>query len=128
MATTTFQAVQAVGLPEARIILSQAAIYLASSPKSNSAYMAINEAQAEVRKSGNLSVPLPIRNSPTQLMKELNYGKGYKYAHDYDNNFVEQEFLPEEIKNKTFFEPQKNPAEEKMRAQLKGKWKGKYGY
>jgi putative ATPase len=128
MATTAFQAVQAIGLPEARIILSQAAIYLANSPKSNSAYMAINEAQALVRKTGNLSVPLPLRNAPTKLMKELDYGKNYQYAHDHPGNFVEQEFLPEEIKSTPLFKPQKNPAEEKMRTQMKHRWKGKYGY
>jgi putative ATPase len=128
MATTAFQAVQAIGWPEARIILSQATVYLASSPKSNSAYKAINEAQALVRKTGNLPVPLSIRNAPTQLMKDIDYGKGYKYAHDYPGNFVEHEFLPEEIKGKTLFQPQHNPAEVKMRKQLKEKWKEKYGY
>ena len=128
MATTAFQAVQAVGFPEARIILSQATIYLAGSPKSNSAYMAINEAQANVRKTGNLPVPLHLRNAPTKLMKELDYGKGYKYSHDYPGNFVEQEFLPDDVQGSIFFKPQKNAAEEKMRTQLKGKWGKKYRY
>ena len=128
MATTAFQAVQAVGFPEARIILSQATIYLAGSPKSNSAYMAINEAQAKVRKTGNLPVPLHLRNAPTKLMKELDYGKGYKYSHDYPGNFVDQEFMPDDVQGSIFFKPQKNPAEEKMRIQLKGKWGKKYGY
>jgi putative ATPase len=128
MATTAFQAVQAIGLPEARIILSQAVIYLASSPKSNSAYMAIKKAQSMVREKGNLPVPLAIRNAPTKLMKQLDYGKNYKYAHDYDNNFASMEFLPEDIIGTAFFEPAKNPAEEKMRSSLKAKWKEKYGY
>jgi len=128
MATTAFQAVQAIGLPEARIILSQAAVYLASSPKSNSAYLAINEAQAAVRQTGNLPVPLHLRNAPTKLMKQLDYGKNYQYAHDHPGNFVEQEFLPDELQETAFFKPQKNPAEEKMRGQLKGKWGEKYGY
>lgn len=128
MATTTLQAVQAVGLPEGRIILSQAAIYLATSPKSNSAYMAIKRAQDQVRQSGNLSVPLHIRNAPTQLMKNLNYGKNYQYAHDFPGNFVAQEFLPEEISGTPFFQPQDNPAEAKMRQGLRQQWKDKYGY
>ena len=128
MATTAFQAVQAIGLPEARIILSQAVIYLASSPKSNSAYMAINRAQAKVRETGNLPVPLSIRNAPTKLMRQLNYGKEYQYAHDHENSFAAMEFLPEAISGNTFFVPKKNPSEEKMRNFLKSNWKGKYGY
>jgi len=128
MATTTFQAVQAVGLPEARIILSQAAIYLATSPKSNSAYMAINNAQELVRKSGNLPIPLHLRNAPTGLMKQLGYGKGYRYAHDFPGNFVAQEFLPDEVSGTKLFEPQQNPAEEKIKQKLKQDWKEKYGY
>jgi putative ATPase len=128
MATTAFQAVQAIGLPEARIILSQATVYLASSPKSNSAYLAINEAQAAVRKTGNLPVPLHLRNAPTKLMKQLDYGKNYKYAHDHPGNFIAQEFLPDELQDTSFFKPQKNPAEKKMREQLKEKWREKYGY
>lgn len=128
MATTAFQAVQAVGLPEARIILSQAAIYLATSPKSNSAYMAINNAQELVRKSGNLPIPLHLRNAPTGLMKQLGYGKGYRYAHDFPGNFVVQEFLPDEVSGTKLFEPQQNPAEEKIKQKLKQDWKEKYGY
>lgn len=126
MATTAFQAVQAVGLPEARIILSQAVIYLATSPKSNAAYLAINEAQSTVRKTGNLAVPLPLRNAPTQLMKELNYGEGYKYAHDYPGNFVDQEYLPERIKGKTFYQAQNNASELKILERIKKWWKQKY--
>lgn len=128
MATTCFQAVQAVGFPEARIILSQAAIYLATSPKSNSAYMAIEEAQNLVRKTGNLPVPLSIRNAPTKLMKNLNYGKNYQYAHNYEGNFVKHEFLPEEIKETTLFEPANNAAEGRIRQNLKKNWGEKYGY
>ncbi len=129
MANTAFQAATAVGFPEARIILAQAVVYLACSPKSNSSYKAINKAQAVVRETGNLTVPLPIRNAPTQLMKELNYGKNYKYAHDFENNFIDQEFLPEAISNTTFFVPQENnPNEKKMKDRLKLNWKGKYGY
>jgi putative ATPase len=126
MANTAFQAAQAVGLPEARIILSQAAIYLASSPKSNSAYLAINEAQALVRRTGNLPVPLHLRNAPTHLMKELGYGEGYRYAHDYPGNFVEQEFLPDDVRGTRLFQPQNNPAEEKMKQQLQRWWKGRF--
>ena len=128
MATTTFQAVQAVGFPEARIILSQAVIYLATSPKSNSAYLAINEAQATVKKTGSLPVPLHIRNAPTELMKKLDYGKNYLYAHDYPGNFVQQEFLPDDLNGKAFFKPQKNPAEEKIRQRMKTYWQEKYEY
>lgn len=128
MATTAFQAVQAIGLPEARIILSQAVIYLATSPKSNSAYMAINKAQALVRQTGNLPVPLHLRNAPTKLMKDLNYGKEYQYAHDFKENFVDQEFLPEQIKSTKLFDPLGNPSETKMRKNLKEWWKDKYGY
>ncbi len=128
MATTAFQAVQAVGLPEARIILSEAAIYLATSPKSNAAYLAINKAQALVRQTGNQPVPLHLRNAPTKLMKDLNYGEDYKYAHDYPGNFVPQEFLPQELAGTKLFDPQENPAEEKMRQRLKHQWEGKYNY
>ncbi len=128
MATTCFQAVQMIGLPEARIILSQATVYLATSPKSNSAYMAINKAQKLVRETGNLSVPLPIRNAPTDLMKKLDYGKNYKYAHDFENNFVSQEFLPDEISGTKLFEPQQNPPEQKIRQRLQQFWKEKYNY
>lgn len=127
MATTTFQAVQAVGMPEARIILSQAVIYLATSAKSNSAYIAINQAQDLVRKTGNLPIPLHLRNAPTVLMKQLGYGKGYRYAHDFPGNFVEQEYLPEEVSGSKIFTPQDNPAEEKIKQKLQKEWK-KYGY
>lgn len=128
MATTCFTAVQAIGLPEARILLSQCAIYLASSPKSNASYMAINKAQSLVQKTGSLPVPLHIRNAPTNLMKSLNYGKDYKYAHSYDGNFAEQEFLPEEVVNTKLYEPGNNAAEARLREFLKKNWKGKYGY
>ncbi|WP_106147455.1 replication-associated recombination protein A [Flagellimonas meridianipacifica] len=128
LANSTFQAVNTIGYPEARIILSQCATYLASSPKSNASYMAINKAQQTVRQTGDLSVPLEIRNAPTQLMKELEYGKGYQYAHDHENNFVEFEFLPEELSGTTFYNPGGNPRENGMRNFLKERWKGKYGY
>lgn len=128
MATTAFQAAQAVGLPEARIILSEAAIYLATSPKSNSAYQAINKAQALVRQAGNQPIPLHLRNAPTKLMKDLNYGEDYKYAHDFPGNFVKQEFLPPELSETKLFDPQKNPAEEKIRQRLKNQWNEKYDY
>lgn len=128
MATTAFQAATAVGLPEARIILSQAVVYLATSPKSNSTYMAINVAQKLVQETGDLPVPLELRNAPTRLMKNLNYGKGYKYAHSEKGNFAEMEFLPEEIKGTTLFEPSNNPNEEKIRNKMKALWKEKYGY
>ncbi len=127
MTTTCLQAIQAIGMPEARIILSQAVIYLATSPKSNSAYQAIKTAQVLVRKTGNLPVPLPIRNAPTSLMKELNYGKNYKYAHSYEGNFVDMEFLPEEISGTQLYEPQNNPPENKIRENLKKDWGEKYG-
>ena len=122
------QAVQAVGLPEARIILSEAAIYLACSPKSNSAYTAIDEAQAAVKESGSLPVPLHIRNAPTGLMKELRYGEGYLYAHAYEGNFVELEFLPTDISGTAFYHPGSNSTELKYLKHLSRLWKGKYGY
>ncbi len=128
MAMTCWDACRAVGYPEARIILSQAVIYLATSPKSNSAYMAINEAQAAVRETGTLPVPLHIRNAPTKLMKDLDYGKDYRYAHDFEKNFAAQEFLPKEMEGKKLFEPGKNPSEEKLRQWLRERWKEKYGY
>jgi len=128
MATTTFQAVQAVGWPEARIILAQATIYLATSPKSNAAYLAINAAQQKVKQTGTLAVPLPLRNAPTKLMKDLDYGEGYKYAHDFPGNFVTQEFLPTEISGTVFFQPQQNAAEKSILERLARWWKGKYGY
>ncbi len=126
MATTCFQAIQAVGLPEARIILSQAVIYLASSPKSNAAYLAIKKAQSLVRETGALPVPLHLRNAPTQLMKSLNYGKHYKYPHDFPDNFTPQDYLPDEIKNRRLFEPQQNPAEQKIEKFLKDRWKERF--
>ncbi len=109
LANNTFQAVSVIGHPESRIILSQCAVYLANSAKSNASYMAINKAQQLVKNTGDLSVPLHLRNAPTKLMKDLDYGKEYKYSHDYDQNFVEQEFLPDEIKNSILYEPGNNP-------------------
>ena len=129
MATTAAQAAQMVGFPEARIILSQATVYLAASPKSNSSYMAVNKAQAKVRETGNLSVPLHLRNAPTKLMKQLDYGKNYQYSHDGKDNFLEQEYLPEELTRTAFFSPQdNNPTEQKMREFLRKRWKKKYNY
>jgi putative ATPase len=128
LAQACFDAVNVIGWPESRIILSEAAIYLATSPKSNAAYQAINRAQGIVKNTGDLSVPLHIRNAPTKLMKDLGYGRDYKYAHDYDGNFVPDEFLPEEIKNKIFYDPQKNPREEEIRQRLKKLWRDKYKY
>lgn len=128
LATNAFQAVHLIGYPEARIILSQCVTYLASSPKSNASYLAITKAQAEVNHSGDLPVPMHLRNSPTNLMKEQGYGKGYKYSHDYEGNFVFQEFLPESLANTKFYEPGKNAREEELRKYLRAKWKEKYGY
>lgn len=128
MATTTFQAVDVIGYPEARIILSQCAVYLASSPKSNASYVAIDTALGVVKETGDLSVPLPIRNAPTKLMKDLNYGKGYQYAHGFEGNFVNMEFLPDKIKGTRFYEPGKNPREEELRNYLKKLWGTKYNY
>lgn len=128
LATNCFQAVEMIGYPECRIILSQTTTYLASSPKSNAAYMAINNAQALVRKTGDLSVPLSIRNAPTGLMKNMDYGKGYQYAHDFPGNFVPHEFLPDKIVGTKLYDPGDNAAEERQRAYLKQNWKDKYGY
>ncbi|MBQ5856162.1 MAG: replication-associated recombination protein A [Bacteroidales bacterium] len=128
LANTCFDAVSKIGFPESRIILSQTAIYLASSPKSNASYMAINMAQDVVRKTGNLSVPMHLRNAPTKLMKDLGYKDGYKYAHDYEGNFVELEFLPQEISGTKFYQPQNNPRERELQNSLRNKWKEKYGY
>ncbi len=128
IANNTFQAVSTIGNPESRIILSQCATYLACSPKSNAAYMAIGKAQQLVRETGDLSVPLDIRNAPTKLMKELGYGDNYKYAHNYENDFAEQEFLPEEIKNTKLYEPGNNARENAHREFLRNSWKNKYGY
>lgn len=128
MANNTFQAVTTIGYPESRIILSQCAIYLATSAKSNSSYMAIGKAQQLVKQTGDLPVPLHLRNAPTTLMKELGYGEEYKYAHDFSNNFAEQQFLPEEISETVFFEPGENAREGELRQFLKNRWKDKYGY
>lgn len=128
LATSCFQAVEMIGYPECRIILSQTTTYLASSPKSNAAYMAINNAQALVRKTGDLSVPLPIRNAPTNLMKDMDYGKGYQYAHDYPGNFVVQEFLPDKIAGTKLYDPGNNGSEGRLKDYLKHNWKDKYGY
>lgn len=128
MATTCFQAVNIIGYPECRIILSQAVTYLACSAKSNAAYMAINLAQDLVKKTGDLSVPLHIRNAPTGLMKKMGYGDGYQYAHSHDNNFVFQEFMPEAITGTVLYEPGNNVAENKLREYLRQCWKEKYGY
>lgn len=128
MANNTFQAVSTIGYPESRIILSQCAIYLATSPKSNASYMAIGEAQALVKQTGDLSVPIHLRNAPTKLMKELGYGEEYQYSHNYANNFSEQEYLPDEIRNTNFYKPGNNARENEMRTFLKNRWKDKYGY
>ncbi len=128
LANSTFQAVNTIGYPEARIILSQCAIYLATSHKSNASYKAIGEAQQTVRQTGNLSVPLSIRNAPTKLMKQLGYGKEYEYAHNYEGNFVPHEFLPEEIKGTTFYRPGNNPKENALKSYLKQLWKDKYNF
>ncbi|MGA1227463.1 MAG: replication-associated recombination protein A [Tamlana sp.] len=128
IANNTFQAVTTIGYPESRIILSQCATYLACSPKSNAAYKAIGNAQQLVKETGDLSVPLEIRNAPTKLMKELGYGDNYKYAHNYENNFANQEFLPEEIKNTKLYDPGNNARENAHREFLKKRWKNKYGY
>ena len=128
LATSCFQAVEMIGYPECRIILSQTATYLASSAKSNAAYMAINNAQALVSKTGDLSVPLHIRNAPTGLMKKLDYGKGYEYAHDHAGSFVAQEFLPDAISGAKLYDPGDNPAEARLREYLRSCWKEKYGY
>ncbi len=126
LANATFDAVMKVGWPESRIILAQTTIYLATSAKSNSAYMAINDALALVEKTGNLPVPLHLRNAPTKLMKDMDYGKDYKYAHNYEGNFVKQDFLPEKIKNISIWKPQSNQAEERLRAQMNSLWKERY--
>jgi putative ATPase len=128
MATTTFQAVDVIGYPEANLILSQCAIYLACSPKSNSATVAIGGAMSAVNETGDLPVPLSIRNAPTKLMKDMGYGKDYQYAHGYENNFADMEFLPDKIKGMKFYEPGRNVREEELRSYLKKLWKEKYGY
>lgn len=126
LANTCFDALQKIGWPEGRIILAQATIYLASSPKSNSAYLSIDNALSMVRETGDLPIPLHLRNAPTQLMKELNYGKDYKYAHDFDNNFVKQDYLPHEMKGKSIWTPQNNPAEAKLKEHLNRLWKDRF--
>jgi putative ATPase len=128
MANNCFQAVNTIGYPESRIILSQCAIYLAASPKSNASYVSIDHAIETVRTAGNLSVPLHLRNAPTKLMKELNYGKDYQYSHQFEHNFSNQEFLPDEISNTTFYVPGNNARENELRNYLKQLWKDKYGY
>lgn len=128
LATNAFQAVNMIGYPEARIILSQCVTYLASSPKSNAAYEAIKKAQSIVQETGDLPIPMQIRNAPTKLMKEQGYGKGYQYAHDHNLNFVKMEFLPEDLENTKLYDPGQNPREEDLRKFLKARWKEKYGY
>ena len=128
LANNTFQAVSVIGYPESRILLSQCAIYLANSPKSNATYLAIGKAQQIVKQTGDLPVPLHLRNAPTKLMKDLDYGKEYKYSHDFPGNFAEQEFLPDEISGTTLYEPGNNKREYIDKQSLNQKWKGKYGY
>jgi len=128
MANNTFQAVNTIGFPEARIILSQCVIYLATSQKSNASYQAINDAQALIKETGDLSVPLTLRNAPTKLMKDLGYGNEYKYAHNYENNFIQAEFMPKDLTDKVLFNPGKNKREDQLRQFLKQKWTGKYNY
>ena len=128
MANNTFQAVSTIGYPESRIILSQCAVYLATSPKSNASYMAIGEAQALVKQTGDLPIPIHLRNAPTKLMKELGYGDEYQYSHNYANNFSEQEYLPDAIKATKFYDPGNNSRENGTREFLKNRWKDKYGY
>jgi len=128
MANNTFQAVSTIGYPESRIILSQCAVYLATSAKSNASYLAIGQAQQIVKQTGDLPVPIHLRNAPTKLMKELGYGEEYKYSHDYQNNFAEQEFLPDAISNTPIYNPGNNSRENGIREFLKNRWKDKYGY
>jgi putative ATPase len=128
LANATFDAVNKIGYPESRIILSQCAIYLASSAKSNASYIAINDAIGVVKQTGDLAVPLHIRNAPTKLMKNLDYSKGYEYSHSFEKNFSPQEYLPSEISGKTFFDPGQNAREEELRKHLRNLWEKKYGY
>jgi putative ATPase len=128
LANSTFQAVNVLGMPEARIPLSQCAIYLAGSEKSNASYIAINKALKAVKERGALGVPLPLRNSPTQLMKELDYGKDYVYAHDHENHFIDMEFLPKDLEGSRFYEPGKNTKENQIRKFLRLRWREKYDY
>lgn len=128
LATNCFQAITMIGMPEGRIILSQTATYLASSPKSNAAYLAIGKAQDALRRAGDLPVPVALRNTPTKLMKDIGYGEGYKYAHDFDQNFADMEFLPDKLKGTKFYDPGNNPRENELRLRLRALWKKKYGY
>jgi putative ATPase len=128
LANASFDAVTKIGYPESRIILSQCAVYLAGSPKSNASYVAIDEAIGAVKRYGDLPVPLHIRNAPTKLMKNLDYGKGYQYAHSYESNFSHQEYLPTEISGTAFYDPGRNVREDEMRKYLKNLWKEKYNY
>ena len=126
MAQSCFQAVHTIGMPEARTLLSQCAIYFASSPKSNSSYQAISKAQKLVSETGDLAVPLPLRNAPTELMKDLYYGKDYAYAHDFEGNFVDMEFMPEQLSGHKLYIPGNNPRENEMKSFLESRWKDKY--
>ncbi|HSV88106.1 MAG TPA: replication-associated recombination protein A [Bacteroidales bacterium] len=128
LATSCFQAITMIGMPEGRLILSQTAIYLATSPKSNASYLAIDQARESVKSSGDLPVPLALRNTPTKLMKDIGYGQGYKYAHDFEQNFANMEFLPDKLKGFKFYEPGNNPRENDIRTRLRTLWKQKYGY
>ncbi len=128
MAQSTFESIKVIGLPEARIILSQCVIYLATSVKSNSSYKSISKAQEIIKETGNLSIPLHLRNAPTKLLKDLEHGKNYEYAHDFSNNFIYQEYLPDEIKNTSFYIPGNNSKENSLRSYLKSLWKDKYNY
>ncbi len=128
LAQACFEAINVIGWPESRIILSETAIYLATSPKSNAAYMAIESALEKVRETGDLPVPLHIRNAPTKLMKNLGYGKDYKYAHSYEGNFISDNFLPEDINGTIFYEPGKNSKEDELRKRLAAMWKDMYKY
>lgn len=128
LASNTFHAVSFIGNPESRIILSQCAVYLATSPKSNASYMAIEQALEKVQQTGDLPVPLHLRNAPTSLMKKMDYGKDYKYAHQFEQNFVMQEYLPDALSETKFYDPQKNAREEEIRKFLKERWKNRYGY
>jgi len=128
LANACFQAIESVGWPESRIILSECTLYLASSPKGNAAYLAINQAQQMVQKTGNLGVPLPLRNAPSALMKELGYGEGYQYSHDHPGNFFQQEFLPEQIAGTNFFAPGSSPKEQEIAQQIKKWWQDKYKF
>jgi putative ATPase len=128
LAQSCFNAVSVIGMPEARIILSETTIYLATSPKSNSAYLAIDAALAKVKQSGMLPVPLHLRNAPTKLMEELKYGDGYKYSHDYPGHFVKQEFLPTELSHETFWKPSENKREDETKKYMQSLWKDKYSF